>query len=161
VGAMLLAFIGLISLINGVLGGLGTWLNIPDLSLEGILGWLFAPLAFVIGVPWSESTVAGSFIGQKLVVNEFVAYLNFAPYLKDEVLIGQAAMSQQTKAIVSFALCGFANLSSIAILLGGLGAMAPSRRQEIARFGLRAVLAGTLSNLMSATIAGFFLAISA
>jgi len=161
VGAMLLAFIGLISLINGILGGLGTWLSIPGLSLEGILGWLFAPLAFVIGVPWSESTVAGSFIGQKLVVNEFVAYLNFAPYLKDEALIGQAAMSQQTKAIVSFALCGFANLSSIAILLGGLGAMAPSRRQEIARFGLRAVLAGTLSNLMSATIAGFFLAISA
>lgn len=161
VGAMLLAFIGLISLINGILGGLGTWLSIPGLSLEGILGWLFAPLAFVIGIPWSESTVAGSFIGQKLVVNEFVAYLNFAPYLKDEALIGQAAMSQQTKAIVSFALCGFANLSSIAILLGGLGAMAPSRRQEIARFGLRAVLAGTLSNLMSATIAGFFLAISA
>ncbi len=161
VGAMLLAFIGLISLINGILGGLGTWLSIPGLSLEGILGWLFSPLAFVIGVPWSESTVAGSFIGQKLVVNEFVAYLNFAPYLKDEALIGQAAMSQQTKAIVSFALCGFANLSSIAILLGGLGAMAPSRRQEIARFGLRAVLAGTLSNLMSATIAGFFLAISA
>lgn len=161
VGAMLLAFIGLISLINGILGGVGSQFDMPNLSLEGILGWLFAPLAFVIGVPWSESTVAGSFIGQKLVVNEFVAYLNFAPYLKDEVLIGQAAMSQQTKAIVSFALCGFANLSSIAILLGGLGAMAPNRRQEIARFGLKAVLAGTLSNLMSATIAGFFLALSA
>lgn len=105
--------------------------------------------------------VAGSFIGQKLVVNEFVAYLNFAPYLKDEVLINGVAMSDHTKAIISFALCGFANLSSVAILLGGLGSMAPNRRGTIARFGLKAVLAGSLSNLMSATIAGFFLALTA
>lgn len=104
--------------------------------------------------------VAGSFIGQKLVVNEFVAYLNFA-YLKDEVLINGVAMSDHTKAIISFALCGFANLSSVAILLGGLGSMAPNRRGTIARFGLKAVLAGSLSNLMSATIAGFFLALTA
>ncbi|PSJ44064.1 NupC/NupG family nucleoside CNT transporter [Zobellella endophytica] len=163
VGAMLLAFIGLIALINGMLGGLGNWFGMDDLSLELLLGWLFSPLAFLLGVPWEEATIAGSFIGQKLVVNEFVAYINFAPYLSNELLVegtGQA-MSDHTKAIISFALCGFANLSSVAILLGGLGGMAPNRRHDIARFGLKAVLAGTLSNLMSATIAGFFLALAA
>ncbi|WP_116475573.1 NupC/NupG family nucleoside CNT transporter [Zobellella maritima] len=163
VGAMLLAFIGLIALINGMLGGVGDWFGMDNLSLELLLGWLFAPLAFLLGVPWEEATIAGSFIGQKLVVNEFVAYINFAPYLTDELLIEGTglAMSDHTKAIISFALCGFANLSSVAILLGGLGGMAPNRRHDIARFGLKAVLAGTLSNLMSATIAGFFLALGA
>ena len=160
VGAMLLAFIGLIAMINGIFSGVGGWFGYPQLSLELLLGWIFSPLAFLIGVPWNEAVVAGSFIGQKLVVNEFVAYLNFAPYLKDEVLINGVAMSDHTKAIISFALCGFANLSSVAILLGGLGSMAPNRRGTIARFGLKAVLAGSLSNLMSATIAGFFLALS-
>ncbi|MGL5949510.1 MAG: NupC/NupG family nucleoside CNT transporter [Aeromonas sp.] len=160
VGAMLLAFVGLIAMVNGMLGGVGSWFGMPELSLELILGWVFAPLAFIIGVPWYEAVVAGSFIGQKLVVNEFVAYLNFAPYLKNETLIAGQAMSDHTKAIISFALCGFANLSSVAILLGGLGSMAPTRRATIARFGLKAVLAGSLSNLMSATIAGFFLALA-
>lgn len=106
--------------------------------------------------------MAGSFIGQKLILNEFVAYSNFAPYLKDSteaVAAGLQPLSDQTRAIISFALCGFANLSSVAILLGGLGSMAPNRRGDIARFGLKAVLAGTLSNLMSATLAGFFLAL--
>lgn len=134
----------------------------PQLSLELILGWCFAPVAFLIGIPWSEATVAGSFIGQKLIVNEFVAYLNFSEYLKaDEVVqaAGLQVLSDHTKAVISFALCGFANLSSIAILIGGLGSMAPTRRQDIARFGLKAVAAGTLSNLMSACIAGFFLAL--
>lgn len=156
VGAMLLAFVGLIALVNGLFGGVGGWFGHPELTLEMILGYLFAPLAFIIGVPWSDALVAGSFIGQKLVVNEFVAYLNFAPYL------GEAApmvLTEKTKAIISFALCGFANLSSIAILLGGLGSLAPSRRSDIARFGLKAVLAATLSNLMSATIAGLFLSL--
>ena len=163
VGAMLLAFIALIALINGMLGGIGGWFGFETLSLEWILGWLFAPLAFLLGVPWQEATLAGSFIGQKLVVNEFVAYINLAPYLEGEQLVeatGQI-MSAHTMAILSFALCGFANLSSIAILLGGLGSIAPSRRAEIARFGVKAVLAGTLSNLMSASIAGFFIALSA
>ncbi|MGL5007064.1 MAG: NupC/NupG family nucleoside CNT transporter [Plesiomonas sp.] len=162
VGAMLLAFIGLIALINGIFAGVGGWFGYPHLSLELILGYLFSPLAFVIGVPWSEATVAGSFIGQKVIVNEFVAYLNFAPYLKPDAEVAAAGLqvlSVQTKAIISFALCGFANLSSVAILLGGLGSMAPSRRHDIARLGLLAVVAGTLSNLMSATIAGFFLAL--
>ncbi len=162
VGAMLLAFIGLIALLNGMLGGVGHWMGMDNLSLELLLGWLFSPLAFLLGVPWEEATLAGSFIGQKLVVNEFVAYINFAPYLSNELLVegtGQA-MSEHTKAIISFALCGFANLASVAILLGGLGGMAPNRRHEIARLGLKAVLAGTLSNLMSATIAGFFLSLA-
>ncbi|MFB2862802.1 NupC/NupG family nucleoside CNT transporter [Aeromonas sp. MdU4] len=160
VGAMLLAFVALIAMINGIFSGVGGWFGYPQLSLELILGWMFSPLAFLIGVPWNEAIVAGSFIGQKVVVNEFVAYMNFAPYIKNEVLINGVAMSEHTKAIISFALCGFANLSSVAILLGGLGSMAPNRRGTIARFGLKAVLAGSLSNLMSATIAGFFLALS-
>lgn len=156
VGAMLLAFVGLIALVNGIFGGIGGWFDYPDLTLELILGYVFAPLAFVIGVPWEEAILAGSFIGQKLIVNEFVAYLNFAPYLAEGA---EVVLSAKTKAIISFALCGFANLSSIAILLGGLGSLAPSRRPEIARFGLKAVLAATLSNLMSATMAGLFLSL--
>ncbi|MBS9404557.1 NupC/NupG family nucleoside CNT transporter [Halomonas sp. TRM85114] len=163
VGAMLLAFIGLIALINGMLGGIGGWVGMEALSLELLLGWLFSPLAFLLGVPWAEATLAGSFIGQKLVVNEFVAYINLAPYLDGEQVVAATgqAMTPHTMAILSFALCGFANLSSIAILLGGLGSIAPSRRHEIARYGVKAVLAGTLSNLMSASIAGFFLALAA
>lgn len=163
VGAMLLAFIGLIALVNGILGGIGGWFGMESLSLELLLGWLFSPLAFLLGVPWSEATLAGSFIGQKLVVNEFVAYINLAPYLDGEQVVAATgeALSEHSAAILSFALCGFANLSSIAILLGGLGSIAPSRRHDIARLGIKAVLAGTLSNLMSATLAGFFIALGA
>tara|TARA_B100000767_G_scaffold271769_1_gene298044 strand:- start:267 stop:1502 length:1236 start_codon:yes stop_codon:yes gene_type:complete len=157
VGAMLLAFVGLIALVNGIFGGIGGWLfDMPELTLELILGYIFSPLAFLIGVPWHEANTVGSFIGQKLVVNEFVAYLEFMPYLTENTTL---ILSEKSKAIVSFALCGFANFSSIAILLGGLGGIAPSRRAEIAKFGLLAVAAGTLSNLMSATIAGLFLSI--
>ena len=156
VGAMLLAFVGLIALVNGIFGGIGGWFGMPDLTLELILGYVFSPLAFLIGVPWHEANIVGSFIGQKLVVNEFVAYLDFMPYLAEDTVL---VLSEKSKAIVAFALCGFANLSSIAILLGGLGGIAPSRRAEIAKFGLLAVAAGTLSNLMSATIAGLFLSI--
>ncbi|HEY3590145.1 MAG TPA: NupC/NupG family nucleoside CNT transporter [Buttiauxella sp.] len=162
VGAMLLAFVALIALLNGMLSGIGGWFNYPQLSMELILGWVFSPLAWVIGVPWSEANVAGSFIGQKLIINEFVAYLNFGAYLKDDAAVAAAGLqvlSSHTKAIISFALCGFANLSSIAILIGGLGSMAPNRRHDIAQLGLKAVAAGTLSNLMSATIAGVFLSL--
>ncbi|GGP42659.1 NupC/NupG family nucleoside CNT transporter [Shewanella saliphila] len=165
VGAMLIAFVGLIAMINGIIGGVTGWFGLEGITLELILGYIFMPLAFLIGVPWNEALVAGSFIGQKIVVNEFVAYLNFAPYLKDVADGGilveatQAVMTDRTKAIISFALCGFANLSSIAILLGGLGAMAPSRRHDLAKLGIRAVIAGSLANLMSATLAGLFLAI--
>ena len=156
VGAMLLAFVGLIALINGIFSGVGAQFGYEDITLELILGYVFSPLAFLIGVPWEDAIIVGSFIGQKLVINEFVAYGNFQDYLTGD-LVGK--LSEKSQVIVSFALCGFANLSSIAILIGGLGGIAPSRRAEIARFGLLAVLAGTLSNLMSATIAGFFMSI--
>ncbi|MBV8045441.1 NupC/NupG family nucleoside CNT transporter [Pluralibacter sp.] len=162
VGAMLLAFVALIALLNGILSGIGGWFDYPQLSMQLILGWLFSPIAWLIGVPWGEATVAGSFIGQKLIINEFVAYMNFGEYLKEDAAVAAAGLqviSDHTKAIISFALCGFANLSSIAILIGGLGSMAPNRRHDIARLGLKAVAAGTLSNLMSATIAGVFLAL--
>ncbi|WP_312744393.1 NupC/NupG family nucleoside CNT transporter [Cedecea neteri] len=162
VGAMLLAFVALIALLNGMLSGIGGWFNYPQLSLELMLGWVFSPVAWLIGVPWSEAMVAGSFIGQKLIINEFVAYLNFGAYLKDDAEVAAAGLqvlSGHTKAIISFALCGFANLSSIAILIGGLGSMAPNRRHDVAQLGMKAVAAGTLSNLMSATIAGLFLAL--
>lgn len=162
VGAMLLAFVALIALLNGILSGIGGWFNYPQLTMELILGWLFSPVAWLIGVPWAEAQIAGSFIGQKLIINEFVAYLNFGAYLKDEAEVAAAGLqvlSTNTKAIISFALCGFANLSSIAILIGGLGSMAPTRRHDVAQLGLKAVVAGTLSNLMSATIAGIFLAL--
>lgn len=151
VGAMLLAFIGLIALMNGIVGYIASMLGYDGITIQLLLGYLFAPLAFLIGVPWQEAVSAGSFIGQKIVVNEFVAYIDFVN-VKD-------TLSLHTQAIVTFALCGFANLSSIAILLGGLGAMAPSRRTEIAQLGLKAVAAGSLSNLMSATIAGLFLSL--
>ncbi|MGB1296977.1 MAG: NupC/NupG family nucleoside CNT transporter [Psychrobium sp.] len=149
VGAMLLAFIGLIAVMNGLVGYIASLAGYDNITIQLILGYIFSPLAFLIGVPWHEAVQAGSFIGQKLVVNEFVAYIDFVN-MKD-------SLSPHTQAIVTFALCGFANLSSIAILLGGIGAMAPSRRNEIARLGLKAVAAGSLSNLMSATIAGLFL----
>ncbi|UXI00795.1 NupC/NupG family nucleoside CNT transporter [Photobacterium sp. TY1-4] len=158
IGAMLLAFVGLIALINGMLGGIGGWFGMPELTLELILGYVFMPLAYLIGVPWADANIAGSFIGQKLILNEFVAYLSYVPYLGDAAPV---VLSEKTKAIISFALCGFANLSSVAILLGGLGSIAPNRRHDIARFGMKAVAAGTLSNLMSATIAGLFISLSA
>jgi len=150
VGAMLLAFIALIAMMNGMLGGIGKWVfGFESLTVEGILGILFAPLAFAIGVPWSEAVTAGGFIGQKLVLNEFVAYASFAPEI--------ASLSPKTVIVVSFALCGFANLSSLAILLGGLGSLAPSRRPDIARLGVRAVAGGMLASLLSAAIAGMFI----
>ncbi|EAS42945.1 NupC/NupG family nucleoside CNT transporter [Photobacterium profundum] len=158
IGAMLLAFVGLIALVNGMLGGIGGWFGMPELTLELILGYVFQPLAFLIGVPWEDANIAGSFIGQKLILNEFVAYLGYVPYLGDAAPV---ILAEKTKVIISFALCGFANLSSVAILLGGLGSIAPNRRHDIARFGMRAVAAGTLSNLMSATIAGLFFSLSA
>jgi concentrative nucleoside transporter, CNT family len=149
VGAMLLAFIALIAMLNGLLGWIGGWFGYGSITLEGILGVLFSPLAFAIGVPWSEAVTAGGFIGQKLVLNEFVAYANFAPQIPE--------LMPKTVIIISFALCGFANLSSLAILLGGLGQMAPSRRPDIARLGIRAVAAGMLASLLSAAIAGMFI----
>ena len=153
VGAMLLAFIALIALLNGLIGWAGGFVGQPDITFQLILGYLFQPVAWILGVPWAESNVAGSLIGQKLVLNEFVAYLEFIDIRDNGIL------SAHTQAIVTFALCGFANLSSIAILMAGIGAMAPNRREEIARLGLKAVFAATLANLMSAALAGLFLSL--
>ena len=157
VGAMLIAFVGLIALINGILGGVGGWFGYGDLTLQSIFGWIFKPLAYLIGVSWDESAIAGQMIGMKLAVNEFVGYLEFAKYLQPDTAV---VLSEKTKAIITFALCGFANFSSIAILIGGIGGMAPNRRGDVARLGLKAVGAGTLANLMSATIAGLFIELS-
>ena len=161
VGAMLLAFIALIALFNGILSWSGNWFGVPELSMQLILGYLLAPLAFVLGVPWSEAVTAGGLIGEKLVLNEFVAYVDFAAHLDpaQAAAKGVAVLSTQTQVIITFALCGFANLASIGIQLGSLGVMAPERRPDIARLGLKAVVAGTLSNLLSAALAGLFLAI--
>ncbi len=151
IGAMLIAFVALIALLNGLLGWVGGIIGMPELSLQLVLGTLFRPVAFLIGVPWQESGIAGSLIGQKLVLNEFVAFLDFQTQ--------SALLSEHSKAVVTFALCGFANFSSIAILLGGLATIAPNRRSDVARMGLRAVSAAFMANLMSAAIAGFYLSL--
>ncbi len=160
VGAMVLAFVGLIALLNGVVGGVMGLIGYPQWNLEAIMGALFSPVAWMIGVPWESAGIAGNLLGQKLILNEFVAYIGLAPYLKDAAAVtaaGLQVLDPKTLAILSFALCGFANFSSIAILAGGFGAILPSLRSEVARYGLRVVAAGTLSNLMSATIAGLFI----
>ena len=149
VGAMLLAFVGLIAVLNLLLGAVGGWWGDPAFSLQKILGWIFAPVAWLLGVGATEIQQAGSLIGQKLILNEFVAFSDFGEM--------KESFSQKTRGVLTFALCGFANLSSIAILLGGLGVMVPSRRPEIARMGLKAVFAATLANLMSGALAGLFL----
>ena len=151
VGAMVLAFVGLIALVNTLLSSLGAMIGLADLSLQLLLGYAFQPLAFIVGIPWEETRLAGSLIGQKLVFNEFVAFVSFT----DQVTL----LSDRSQAIVTFALCGFANFSSIGIVLGGIGMMAPNRRKDIAELGLRAVFAGFMANLMSAAIAGFFLSL--
>jgi CNT family concentrative nucleoside transporter len=160
VGAMLIAFIGLIALLNGMVSGVMGWFGHPELNLEVLLGHAFAPLAWLIGVPWEQSGIAGGLIGQKLILNEFVGYVGLAPYLKDPAAVmasGLMVLDAKTIVIVSFALCGFANFSSIAILAGGFGAVNPELRTPIARYGLRVVAAASLSNLASATIAGALL----
>ncbi|MEO0997238.1 MAG: nucleoside transporter C-terminal domain-containing protein [Pseudomonadota bacterium] len=149
IGAMLIAFVALIALFNGVVGGLGGLMGIEDLTLERILGVVFAPLMWLLSVPWAEAQTAGALFGEKLILNEFVAFFHFGEIA--------GTLSPRTEAVVTFTLCGFANLSSIAILLGGLGVLIPEKRELIGRFGLRAVLAGSLSNLMSAALASLLL----
>ncbi|WP_172372230.1 NupC/NupG family nucleoside CNT transporter [Sporosarcina jiandibaonis] len=149
VGALLLAFISLIFFLNTIIGAIGGIFGAESLTLEQILGYLFFPIALLIGVPWEEALQAASFIGQKFVLNEFVAYTSFAPEI--------ANLSPKSVAMISFALCGFANLAAMAMLIGGLGGMAPSRRQDIAELGFRAIIAATLANLLSATIAGMLI----
>ena len=160
VGAMLIAFVGLIALLNGVVGGVMGWFGHPELNMEALIGRAFSPLAWLIGVPWGQAGIAGNLIGQKLILNEFVGYVGLAPYLKEPAAVvasGLMVLDAKTIVILSFALCGFANFSSIAILAGGFGAVAPELRAPIARYGLRVVAAASLSNLASATIAGALL----
>ncbi|MFP6205411.1 NupC/NupG family nucleoside CNT transporter [Helicobacter pylori] len=158
VGAMLLAFVGMLALINGLLGVVGGFLGMEHLSLGLILGALLKPLAFMLGIPWSQAGIAGEIIGIKIALNEFVGYMQFLPYLGDNPPL---ILSEKTKAIITFALCGFANLSSVAMLIGGLGSLVPKKKDLIIRLALKAVLVGTLSNFMSATIAGLFIGLNA
>jgi CNT family concentrative nucleoside transporter len=163
VGAMLLAFIGLIALLNGLVGSVAGALGFAKVNLETLLGYAFAPIAYLIGVSWEHAAVAGNFLGQKLILNEFVAYIGLSPYLKEPAAVAAAGLTvldPRTIAILSFALCGFANFTSIAILAGAFGSIDPDLRGEVAKLGLRVVAAGTLSNLMSATIAGIFMGLS-
>jgi CNT family concentrative nucleoside transporter len=148
IGAMLIAFVALIALFNGLVGWVAGWFGY-ELTLQMILGRIFQPLMFLLSVPWDEAQAAGALFGEKLILNEFVAFSHLNDYL--------AGMSPRTIAIVTFSLCGFANLSSIAILLGGLGVLVPEKRDLIGQLGLKAVLAGSLSNLMSAALAGLLL----
>ncbi|GKS13545.1 nucleoside permease [Paenibacillus chitinolyticus] len=147
--AMLIAFVSMVALLNGLLGWVGSWFGYGDLSLQMILGWVFAPLAFVIGVPWSEATITGSFLGQKFVMNEMIAFGSFAKEMEH--------LSPKTIAIVSFALCGFANIGSMGILLGSMRSLAPERSNEVGRLAFKAVIAASLANLLSGTIAGMFM----
>ncbi|KAA6493277.1 NupC/NupG family nucleoside CNT transporter [Helicobacter pylori] len=158
VGAMLLAFVGMLALINGLLGVVGGFLGMEHLSLGLILGTLLKPLAFMLGIPWSQAGIAGEIIGIKIALNEFVGYMQLLPYLGDNPPL---ILSEKTKAIITFALCGFANLSSVAMLIGGLGSLVPKKKDLIIRLALKAVLVGTLSNFMSATIAGLFIGLNA
>ena len=153
IGALLLAFIGLIALINGMIGWGGSFFGIENLTMQQILGYLFQPVAFLIGVPWEETRQVGSLLGQKFMLNEFIAYLDFVANYQSE-------LTPRTQAIVTFALCGFACLSSIAIVVGGIGILVPQRRAELSQLGLLAVVGATLANLMSATIAGLILTLS-
>ena len=152
VGAMVLAFVGLIALINAILAWAGGLVGFESLSLQLLLGYAFQPLAFLLGIPWEETNLAGSLIGQKLVFNEFVAFVALTEQME--------SLSAHSQAVVTFALFGFANFSSIGIMLGGLGTMAPTRRSDVAELGVRAVFAGFLANLMSGAIASFFLSIN-
>ena len=149
VGAMVLAFVALVALANGILGGIGSWFGRPDLSFQGIIGLLFSPVMYLIGIPWNEAGVAGGLFGTKIVLNEFVAFIDLG-----NAAGPAAALSDRSRAIVTFALCGFANFSSIAIQLAVTGNLAPNQRPMIAKLGLRALLAGSLANLMSAALAG-------
>ncbi|EOB3675998.1 NupC/NupG family nucleoside CNT transporter [Vibrio vulnificus] len=150
VGATLLAFVSVIALLNGLLGWVGSWFGI-SLSFELILGYLFAPVAWLLGIPWHEAITAGSLIGNKIVVNEFVAFIQLMQVKQD--------LSAHSQAVVTFALCGFANISTMAMLIGGLGSLVPEKRSFISKYGFRAITAGVLANLMSASIAGVILSL--
>ncbi|WP_104027688.1 NupC/NupG family nucleoside CNT transporter [Vibrio jasicida] len=150
VGATLLAFVSVIAMLNGILGWFGGLFGM-ELSFELVLGYLFAPIAWLLGIPWNEAIVAGSLIGNKIVVNEFVAFI--------QLMEVKSQLSAHSQAIVTFALCGFANISTMAMLIGGLGSLVPEKRSFISKYGFRAIAAGVMANLMSASIAGVILSL--
>ena len=150
VGAMVLAFVALVALANGLLGGFGNMVGLPDLSFQRLVGYIFQPIMFLIGVPWQEAGTAGGLFGTKIVLNEFVAFLDLGA-------MQGAELSARSRAIVIFALCGFANFSSIAIQMAVTGGLAPNQRPMIAKFGIKALIAGSLANLMSAALAGMMI----
>jgi len=148
VGAMLITFIALLALLNAIMGGIHNWPHMawfPE-SLQTVFGWIFAPVAWLIGVPWNEAAKIGDLLGTRMVINEFVAFGKLGTM--------KGTLDPRTFAIATFALCGFANFSSIGIQIGGIGALAPEQRSQLAKFGIRAMLAGTMANLMSASIVG-------
>jgi CNT family concentrative nucleoside transporter len=148
VAAMLISFLALVALVNLFLGHIGTWFHV-QLSLEKILGVLFAPLALAMGVPWKDAFAIGDLLGTRMVLNELIAYTRLGPM--------QATLDPRSFTIATYALCGFANFGSVGIQIGGIGALIPERRNDLARLGLRALLAGTLANFVSASIAGMLL----
>ncbi|QOQ70789.1 NupC/NupG family nucleoside CNT transporter [Photobacterium damselae] len=151
IGTMLIAFVSVIAMVNAGLESVGEMFGFAGMTMQKVLGYVFSPLAFVAGVPAHEMLKAGSFIGEKLILNEFVAFMDFANV--------KQTLSEHTQVIITFALCGFANIGSIAIQIGSIGAMAPDRRSDVANLGFRAVLAATLANLMSAALAGIFISL--
>ena len=150
VGAMVMVFVALVALANGILGGIGGWFGYPDVSFQQLLGLVFAPVMYLIGIPWDQAGAAGGLFGTKIVLNEFVAFIDLGA-------MDASVLSDRSRAIVTFALCGFANFSSIAIQMAVTGGLAPNQRPVIAKLGLRALAAGSLANLMSAALAGLFL----
>jgi CNT family concentrative nucleoside transporter len=151
VGALLVAFVALIALVNDGVGTIGSWLGIADLTMQKVLGIALAPLAWLMGVPWQDAVQVGGLLGVKTVLNEFIAYRELA------ALMQAGALAPRSAAIASYALCGFANFGSLAILLGGLGGLVPSRRPEVAQLGLRSILSGSLATFMTACVAGILL----
>ncbi|MCF6221862.1 MAG: hypothetical protein L3J65_12190, partial [Robiginitomaculum sp.] len=151
--AVIIAFVAVIALVNGIFGGIGGWFGYPEFSLSTVFGYIFAPIAWLIGVPANEVLAAGPFLGEKLVANEFLAYLNFTQDMANFSLQGQVA--------ITVALCGFANFVGVGILMAGLGAVLPERKQEISKMGMKSLLAGSLSNFTSAALVGIALWIAA
>jgi CNT family concentrative nucleoside transporter len=149
VTAMLISFVALIALVNAILGHAGGWMHVPDLSLQKIFGVVFAPIAWSLGVPWKDAGTIGNLLGTRMVLNEFIAFAQLGPL--------RASLDPRSFTVATFALCGFANFSSIGIQIGGIGALVPERRHDLARLGIRAMLAGTLANFTSACIAALLL----
>jgi CNT family concentrative nucleoside transporter len=148
VGALLLAFVALIALLNASITTVGSWFGAGDLSLQKLLGLALAPVAWLLGVPWEDASRVGALLGMKTVLNEFIAYGELAD------LMAANALAPRSAVIASYALCGFANFGSLAILLGGIGGLAPSRRPEVAQLGLRSILSGSLATFMTGCVAG-------